>query len=316
MTTMTEFAKMKISFALALLGTLFALHPIVDKFSDRGFLYLGYDLKILYAYSLIAGLLSGCVYCYAMAMTTERSHSRLEKLGNYSYAMAVMILPIYGGLYLASLLAWELRYSHIAWAAPAVAIGFGGGWFLLSQWVAWRLRGRLGEHDRVARIEQLAQQERRSLSQARDLFANEHYDLSIVEAWRAIEARLGQVLLSRRIVVRSNRPHALFDVATRKGILREPVLGMLEELKRHWNIAVSTDPLPRATASEALERNPAHPGHGPGQRPEPSQGSFGTVGVMRRANPRNVLPVSWRSSRETGRAMGFRDSGWEPESDR
>ena len=84
------------------------------------------------------------------------------------------------------------------------------------------------------------------------MFANEHYDLSIVEAWRAIEARLGQALLSRRIVVRSNRPHALFDLATRKGILREPVLGMLEELKRHWNIAVSTDPLPRATASEAL----------------------------------------------------------------
>jgi hypothetical protein len=36
-----------------------------------------------------------------MAMMTERAHSRLEKLGNSSYAMAVMILPIYGGLYLA-----------------------------------------------------------------------------------------------------------------------------------------------------------------------------------------------------------------------
>jgi HEPN domain-containing protein len=249
---MTEFAKMKISFALALLGTLFALHPFVDRFAERGFLYLGYDLKILYAYSLIAGLLSLCVYCYAVAMTTERVHSRLEKLGNYSYAMAVMTLPIYGGLYLASLLAWQFRYSHIAWAAPAMAIGFGGGGFILSQWVAWRLRGRLGEQDRVAKIEHLARQERQALSQARDLFANEHYDLSVVEAWRAIEARLGQVLLSRRIVARSNRPHALFDLAIRKGIIHEPVLGMLEELKRHWNIAVSIDPLTRSSASEAL----------------------------------------------------------------
>lgn len=252
MATMTEFAKMKISFALALLGTLFALHPLLDRLADAGFVYLGYDLKVLYAYSLIAGLLSACVYLYAMALTTERAHSRLERWGNGAYALAVMILPIYGGLYLASWLAAQLRYSHLAWAAPAVAVGFGGTWFGLSQVLAWRLRGRLGEHDRRSRIEQLARQEGESLSQARELFANEHYDLCVVEAWRALEARLGQALLSRRIVARSTRPHALFELATRKGILREPVLGVLADLRRHWNIAVSTEPLSRQAASEAL----------------------------------------------------------------
>jgi HEPN domain-containing protein len=252
MGTMTEFAKTKISFALALLGTLFALHPFLDRYADRGFLYLGYDLKIFYAYALVAALLSLCVYCYAVALTTERPHSRLEKLGNSSYALAIMILPIYGGLYVAGLLAWQFRYSHIAWAAPAVAIGVGGGWFVLSQLVAWRLRSRIGEQDRLARIEQLARKETESLNQARDLFENEHYDLSVIEAWRAIEARLGQALLTRRIVPRADRPHALFDQAARKGILQEPVLGVLEDLRRHWNVAVSTDPLSRQAASEAL----------------------------------------------------------------
>ena len=38
---MTEFTKMKITFALALLGTLFALHPFLDRYPDRGFVYLG-----------------------------------------------------------------------------------------------------------------------------------------------------------------------------------------------------------------------------------------------------------------------------------
>ena len=38
---MTEFTKLKISFALALMGTLFALHPFLDRFADWGFLYLG-----------------------------------------------------------------------------------------------------------------------------------------------------------------------------------------------------------------------------------------------------------------------------------
>jgi len=249
---MTEFAKMKISFAMALLGTLFALHPFVDRFADRGFLYLGYDLKIFYAYFLIAGLLSICVYCYAVALTTERAHSRLERIGNSSYALAVMIVPIFGGLYIASVLASQFQYSHLAWAAPSVAIGVGGGWFLLSQFVTWRLRRRLGEHDRHAKIEQLARKESESIRQARELFQHEHYDLSVIEAWRAIEARLGQALLARRIVPRSDRPHALFDLATRKGILRESALGIIEDMKRHWNVAVGTEPSTRQSASEAL----------------------------------------------------------------
>lgn len=249
---MTEFAKMKISFALALLGTLFALHPLIDRFADCGFLYLGYDLKVLYAYSLIAGLLSLSVYCYAMAMTTERLHTRIERLGNSSYALAVTVVPVYGGLYLARVLAAQLQYSHIAWAAPAVAIGFGGGWFLLSQWVAWRLRSRMGEKDRHARIEQLAHKERESLGHARELFASEHYDLSVIAVWQAIEARLGQALLARRIVARSSRPHAVVDLAVRKGILHEPVLGLIDRMRLHWNDAVGVEPLPREAASEAL----------------------------------------------------------------
>ena len=55
---MTDFTKAKISFALALLGTLFALHPFVEKYADVGFDYEGYNLKIFYAFALTAGLLA------------------------------------------------------------------------------------------------------------------------------------------------------------------------------------------------------------------------------------------------------------------
>ena len=78
---MTEFTKQKMGFALALLGTLFALHPFLDRFADRGFLYLGYDLKLFYAYSLTAGLLSLSVYLYGMTLLNDRPHSLLEKAG-------------------------------------------------------------------------------------------------------------------------------------------------------------------------------------------------------------------------------------------
>ena len=66
---MTEFTKLKIGFALALLGTLFALHPFLDRFDEQGFIYLGYNLKILYPYALTAGLLSffGLLLCRGVA---------------------------------------------------------------------------------------------------------------------------------------------------------------------------------------------------------------------------------------------------------
>ncbi len=249
---MTEFTKMKISFALALLGTLFALHPFLDRFADQGFRYLGYDLKVFYAYSLTAGLLSLCVYVYAVALLSERSHSRFERLGNSSYALAILILPIYAGLFLSAKLADQVALSHLAWAAPAVAVSLGAGWIFLSQLIAWRIRHRLGERDRAARVLQLRKQEMESLQNAAELFATEHYDLSVVEAWRALEARLRQILLTRKVGARLDTPQSVVHLATRKGILREPALGVVEELRRHWTIAVSTEPLPRQAAVEAL----------------------------------------------------------------
>ena len=195
---MTEFTKLKISYALALLGTLFALHPFLDRFADRGFLYLGYDLKVFYAYSLTAGLLSLCVYLYAVTLLNDRPHSWCERTGNSTYALAILVVPVYAGLFLSAMLADQVAVSHVAWAAPAVAVGLGFGWVGLSQLVAWRIRRRLGEQDRASRIAQLARQEVESLNQARELFDGQHYDLSVVEAWRALEARLRQVLLSRQ----------------------------------------------------------------------------------------------------------------------
>lgn len=249
---MTEFAKLKISYALALLGTLFALHPFLDRFADWGFPYLGYDLKIQYAYALTAGLLSLCVYLYAVALLSDRPHSWCERSGNSTYALAVLVLPFYGGLFLSAKLADRVAVSHVAWAAPSVALGLGLGWVALSQVVAWRIRHQLGERDRVSRLNRLARQEFDSLNQARDLFDGGHYDLSVIEAWRALEARLRQALLSRGFEPRSDESQAVVDAAIRRGILHEPALGVVRELKRHRTIALSTEPLSREAAVSSL----------------------------------------------------------------
>jgi HEPN domain-containing protein len=249
---MAEFTKLKIGFALALLGTLFALHPLLDRTPDAGFFYLGYHLKVLHAYALTSGLLGMCVYLYAVTLLNDHPHSWCERAGNAIYGLAIMVLPIYGGLFLSAMLAERVAVSHVAWAAPAVAVGLGSGWVILSQVVAWRIRRRLGERDRASKMEQLAKQEAASLDQARAMFESEHFDLCVVEAWRALESRLRQALLSRRIPARADDHHAVIRLAVRRGILREPALGLVAGLERHWSVAVSTDPLPREAAVESL----------------------------------------------------------------
>ena len=45
---------------------------------------------------------------------------------------------------------------------------------------------------------------------------------------------------------------AVIHVAVKKGVLREPTLGLVSELKRHWTVAVSTEPLSADAANESL----------------------------------------------------------------
>ena len=78
---MTEFTKTKIHFALALLGTLFAVHPYIEQWKDAGFplpavILQGEKLKVEYAYALTGGLLALSVYFYATSLLAERVSSR------------------------------------------------------------------------------------------------------------------------------------------------------------------------------------------------------------------------------------------------
>jgi HEPN domain-containing protein len=251
---MTEFTKTKMHFALAFLGTLFALHPLIDKFGDTvGFDYLNVFLKLYYVYYLIACLLGLTVYFYALAMLSERAYSWMEKCGNYSYALAVMVLPLYGALYVSSLAAELLGEAHIAWLGPTVVpLGLGVLWLLVSQILAWRLRKRLGDKDRKIKVEQLAEHEISALNHASTLFGENHYDLAVIEAWKAIEARLRRVLILHGLPDRFDDPDAMIHAATRKGIVTKPTRALLEELRRQWNVAVGFEPLTREAAAAAL----------------------------------------------------------------
>lgn len=249
---MTEFTKTKIHFALALLGTLFVFHPFVEKYSNAGFIYLGYPLTIMLVYLLLGGFIAFTVYCYAMALMSDRTRSWAERTGNYAYAIALMIPPLYGGLFLATLLAEEVG-EYWAWAAPTVALSLGVAGLIGFQILALVFRKRLGDQDQTARINQLAEQEIEAVSRARDLFNHDHYDLSVIEAWKAIEARLRRVLLKRGLSKKLDDPQTMIKAAAKASILPESAQKLLPELRKQWNIAVSTEPLTKEAAITALQ---------------------------------------------------------------
>src|SRR6516162_5049033 len=147
---MTDFTKTKIHFALALLGTLFAIHPYVERWEDAGFEYLGFPLKVFHAYALTGGLLALSVYFYATALLSERTSTRAERIGNYLYAIGILIFPLYGVFYLSSvgerrlldsqLLERWIPSDRLSGAGPIAAASLAIFWVLVSQLLAWRLR--------------------------------------------------------------------------------------------------------------------------------------------------------------------------------
>ena len=251
---MAEFTKLKIGFALALLGTLFALHPLLDRTPDLGFTYLGFDLKVIHAYVLTSGLLGICVYLYAVTLLNDHPHSLCEASG---------------GTRSTGWRSWSCRSMPACFSRQCSLSGSpcrtSPGPLRRSRWgwdrVGWHsrrsspggIRRRLGERDRASKMEQLAKQESVSLHQAKTLLEGEHFDLSVVESWRALEARLRRALLSRKVAVRADDHHHVVRPRREdRHAERARPSALVAGLERHWSIAVSTDPSPREAAVESL----------------------------------------------------------------
>jgi hypothetical protein len=257
---MSEFMKNKVNFALALLGTLFVLFTFENKLNDvteyTDFplwnvpgLSDGVCLQFKLTYALFVGgtLLALAVYLYALAIVTEKSAGWLERLGNLAYALALLSLPLYAILIVSHWLSVHLGWDKFHYAGP---IGLG---VAVALWIiaSLLLRRRLGRQDSRAQMRQLAHLEVEHVRKARDMHAHHHYDMAVIEAWKALESRLHRLLLHRGERRHLTMPQ-MIERALRLKIITPDLQQSVEQLRQHWNTAIGTVPLTKENAEIAL----------------------------------------------------------------
>ena len=77
-----------------------------------------------------------------------------------------------------------------------------------------------------------------ALKRAEEMYCHAHYDLSVIEVWRALEARLRRALLLKSVRGQFGDWNTLRDAAHAAGLLSKVPLTALDELRRHWQVAV------------------------------------------------------------------------------
>jgi hypothetical protein len=245
----TEFTKAKVHFTLALLGALFALHPFYDKFNEISFAYMGNDIPVSYALMAVGVFLAGAVYFYATELMTDHPSPLSQRLGNYLYALAVMTVPFYGGMWGSTLVENYLIdkgiFAEYGINTPVITISILVGWLLVWQGGGILLRRYLTKRDWVSKIDMLTDKEMNALKRGRELMDAGHADAAIVQFHKAVMARLKMACLKQGYF--SDRT---VNNAMRARIIHAQNKPFLDIVQKHFAVAESTTPVEEGAVNE------------------------------------------------------------------
>lgn len=253
---MTESTKAKIFFNLALLGVLFAIHPIIRDIGSIGFILFGLFLEIRIFYYAFGLLLFIAVYLYAIEFISYKPVVIAQRVGNVVFAVALLVPPFYGLLWITS---WIAKFMVFVSKSPLagtvvrgvlVAIfGFLGG--LFSEVFIHKLNLK----DREARVNQLSMEEISHIDRADEMFHAGHYYLSVLEAFRAIESALQRAAVSRQISVRSKGFRGLLEASLKAKIVPQEIECIIRDIRILRNkAAYGEEPISATSARHVLEQ--------------------------------------------------------------
>ena len=236
---MSDFAKAKIVFALALVGVLFAIHPVVRDFDSAGFPFFDFVLQYRMIYYTMLGLLGCVIYFYAIDFITDNPLGLAHRVGNLFYAIALLFPPVLAlvalSIKVAEGVVWVSdspiagEISKIAITSIAACVGL-----LIAKFASRHMNQR----DREESVDRLAFQSKGHLQRAEELMEAGHYDLVALESYRCVESVLQRALLDGNVHVSNSRANQLVPIAARVGIIPDAVVGVFHELRIARNRAV------------------------------------------------------------------------------
>lgn len=240
---MSEFDKIKIGFALALLGVLFTLNPLITLHGDISYNLFGFPISVKMAFLVFAFLLGSSVYFYAIALIGENTALQFaRKTGHATYASALLIPPLYLLLFIVSLIADHVLVllksvlaSKILEISLAVTVGA-----LANTVVVWLFRA-FTRKERAEKAQRFTEQENATLSRAKQLFDQGYFDISVTESWKAIEISLKKAFMNQNINIKSGNAYRMLQNALQKEIITKKQAEDLSIIRKLRNDAVHTD---------------------------------------------------------------------------
>ena len=236
---MNEFAKAKIFFALALVGVLYALHPIIREHGHQGFAFFESVLQFRVIYYTLLCLLGCAIYSFAIDFLNDNPLGMPHRVGNILYAMALLFPPLFALVWLSIRVAEGVVWisdspiaGEISKIALSIIVGSAG------VLIAYLVSRRMNRRDREENFDQLAIRTKGHMQRAEEMHDAQHHDLVALEAFRAVETALQRALLDGNVHVPSSRPNQLIAIAARVGVIPENLVGVFHELRVARNRAV------------------------------------------------------------------------------
>ena len=252
---MSEFDKLKIGFVLALLGTVFAVHPIAQEYRSLGYTIIRIDFTVWRLYVAMSATLSLAVYFYALNMARERPLSVVQTAGHVAYALSLLLVPAYlvvwAAIPVGTAIGSVLRLPGVGGVASGI---LGALIVAASAFYTQRLSKRFREREARSVASQFTAEEADHAARAGQMLTARHYDLAVIESGRAIEAALRRGLVERGIEPTRAGLRQLVQQALDKDVVPKEALSHLEKIRVARNHAVhSAEPIDAARAEAIVE---------------------------------------------------------------
>lgn len=196
---MNEFAKHKIAFSVAFLAVLFSISPLLKEIGHFGYSVFGVLITINHLYYCVSIIFALSVYAYGIQFLSEKGIRAASTTGNAFYALAMTTPWLYGALFLV-VLAVDTFENQITPLILNVIVGVLGAFIgAIGVRLVYIIQAKLADKEQEATNESLSKEESLYISRALELLTAKHYDLAVIEAFKAIEASAKKALFDKGI---------------------------------------------------------------------------------------------------------------------